>query len=881
MTKQKISSGTVQHARVPAIRMRGVAFAILTLAVVCLVLTAPVGAADTDIYRVGTEKTYTTWSSAIDAATDSDNDGNITYEIYGKVTIDTYAIKGSASTINIVGKTADAELTVTAGSNANGVVYVSDAKIETVNFINLNLSRPNGDWIGNIAHHNYFFTVWDSDGSTDLIAYNGCTFLNGSGNNQYGKTTYADCTFYNDVYYALWIYGSGSAGVVEVTNCYFEADRGVKVYSEDASATVKTTIEDSEFVIESKPAIVSSIAGELTIENVDADKCGYGLLASEPKDGRTDLVHASVTVDGKEPEFVASVVNSKGGVMYTTSEKFAETEAKPNDPTAPSIVVLPSAKVGDKKYFSLQDAIIAATPSGTVEILADVTVDEWVMFSETLSIGNGDIITLNINGLTINGNNHNLTINSIESAGNGNRLFYDAEMLNINDLTIKYAEGVSGGIGLQSGTLNKVVFEGGVYGVLPQSGKVIIQECTFKTTGTSIYFEEERDGLTVTGCTFENEDNANVILLRGDVTFTDNTILSGRTVNVVSGSPTVSGNDFGDVRFKVYSDATATITENEINILAFEDAATEVESTFVDNTLSEEANTALKEMGMYTITFVDGDSTLSAITQKSGTTVTAPAYPTKDGFQFVGWDKEIPATMPSEDITLTAVWKEIQPPVSDENAGSVSSGSSKDTGSGNYQYYPRDVPANGIIDFGTSPVVKGMELPAGSSGKVTLNTKPTFTMPENGYYAFEIDAPGYNTDAKINGAISFQIPVADHEAAGYTAEDIILFHGTVAEDETIIWEVLPTNLVKNEDGVAYYKAAINSCSPFYIGFVEDGSVVNTEVVEPITPEQPVTPDEPEVLPPVDEPEIPEGPASPAPLLAVLVALGAAVVLRRK
>ena len=155
-------------------------------------------------------------------------------------------------------------------------------------------------------------------------------------------------------------------------------------------------------------------------------------------------------------------------------------------------------------------------------------------------------------------------------------------------------------------------------------------------------------------------------------------------------------------------------------------------------------------------------------------------------------------------------------------------------------------------------------------------------MPENGFYAFEIDAPGYNTDAKINGGLSFQIPVADLEAAGWTAEDIVLFHGTVGEDGKITWEALPTNLVKNENGVAYYKAAINSCSPFYIGFVKDGSVVNTEVVDPVTPETPVTPDEPEVLPPVDEPETPEEPTeSPAPILAVLAGLGAAAVLRRK
>lgn len=61
----------------------------------------------------------------------------------------------------------------------------------------------------------------------------------------------------------------------------------------------------------------------------------------------------------------------------------------------------------------------------------------------------------------------------------------------------------------------------------------------------------------------------------------------------------------------------------------------------------------------YTITFdTAGGSEVAPITQDYGTTITAPANPTKTGYTFAGWDKTIPTTMPAENITLTARWTE-------------------------------------------------------------------------------------------------------------------------------------------------------------------------------------------------------------------------------
>ena len=65
----------------------------------------------------------------------------------------------------------------------------------------------------------------------------------------------------------------------------------------------------------------------------------------------------------------------------------------------------------------------------------------------------------------------------------------------------------------------------------------------------------------------------------------------------------------------------------------------------------------------YTIAFdTNGGSDIAPITQDYGTAITAPADPTREGYTFIGWDKEIPATMPAENITLKAKWKDIEKP---------------------------------------------------------------------------------------------------------------------------------------------------------------------------------------------------------------------------
>ena len=72
---------------------------------------------------------------------------------------------------------------------------------------------------------------------------------------------------------------------------------------------------------------------------------------------------------------------------------------------------------------------------------------------------------------------------------------------------------------------------------------------------------------------------------------------------------------------------------------------------------------ALWQINRYKITFdTAGGSEIDPIEQDYDTAITAPDAPTKEGYTFIGWDKAIPKTMPAENITVTAQWKDSEKP---------------------------------------------------------------------------------------------------------------------------------------------------------------------------------------------------------------------------
>ena len=74
--------------------------------------------------------------------------------------------------------------------------------------------------------------------------------------------------------------------------------------------------------------------------------------------------------------------------------------------------------------------------------------------------------------------------------------------------------------------------------------------------------------------------------------------------------------------------------------------------------------TAQWKINQYTINFdTAGGSKIAPIKLDYGKKVKKPADPTRKGYAFIDWDDGFPSTMPAKNITVKAIWKDIECPV--------------------------------------------------------------------------------------------------------------------------------------------------------------------------------------------------------------------------
>ena len=68
--------------------------------------------------------------------------------------------------------------------------------------------------------------------------------------------------------------------------------------------------------------------------------------------------------------------------------------------------------------------------------------------------------------------------------------------------------------------------------------------------------------------------------------------------------------------------------------------------------------TAQWQINQYTMTFKLENGEADVVKKQDyATALTAPADPTREGYTFKGWDAEVPATVPAEDLSFTAQWE--------------------------------------------------------------------------------------------------------------------------------------------------------------------------------------------------------------------------------
>lgn len=377
---------------------------IMSAVMVLGIMTFPTFAEETtNEFNIGTNQTYTKLSDAITAASDKGY-AEVTYNIYGKVVADEGVdatnnvwlnVIGASDTtvkkINFVGKSEDAELNI---SQRKVVLALNGGSASAdVSYTDLKLSKGEctGTNVQDLGHAANYFTTWlrCGDSANRTVTYTNCTFPNGSSNNQYGKTVYNNCTFNkdNDEQYALWVYTAADNGVtlggaVEINGGEMKAARGVKTYSENsADAVANVTLKNIKIETTVKPAVVSSIAGNISFNNVTANK---GLIYAERVNSAKNL--AEVKINGNSVNYAAQV----GNKYYVSVD-----DAKKNVTDESTIKVIAYAKVGETEYATLAEAVEATKVDGKckgeVVLLRD-------SYGGGIQIPSGSELTIDFNG---------------------------------------------------------------------------------------------------------------------------------------------------------------------------------------------------------------------------------------------------------------------------------------------------------------------------------------------------------------------------------------------------------------------------------------------------------------------------------------------------
>ena len=293
------------------------------------------------------------------------------------------------------------------------------------------------------------------------------------------------------------------------------------------------------------------ITGKIELSHANAAS-GNGEIALNIKGGDfsgSEIVYADPTISGEITVSKDSSVALSAPDGYQWVDKGEGPVLTPATGEGDEDPFVPVASIGDVMYGSLATAIDSAQPGQTVELLGDVTVETWDMVWD-------------VAGITLDGNDHTLTVKNIESGQNHNALIQSDGDNTFKNLKIDLSdvEAEAGGKAYRAfsagagDSFSNVAIKGNenleygisVDGTDADNETVTIDGCTFDNIVYGVYDSEEGsiENLVITNSTFSGCDYAS-ILHAPNAEFTGNVVEGGK-LNIVNEGQVIDGNTFTD-----------------------------------------------------------------------------------------------------------------------------------------------------------------------------------------------------------------------------------------------------------------------------------------------------------------------------------------------
>ena len=320
-------------------------------------------------------------------------------------------------------------------------------------------------------------------------------------------------------------------------------------------------------------------------------------------------------------------------------------------------------EVADSK--NLSDALTSDT--AVIRLTGDIEITAFMAVSRPVTIDlNGHLLktTSGVSNLIHVTQNGELTLidsnpNAVHKFDKSNALWKLADETTAEENIIEVKGGaLTGGNSKDGGGI--YVRKGGT--LLMRGGNIV--GCTAREGG-GVHVEAggrfEMSAGTITGCTAGQEEGktANGVFIAAGGRFTQSPGAQITGEVIVAYTVTFQSEGGSEVASQIRANTPAAQPDNPTKeghtFIGWYSG--ESEWNFETPVTADLTLTAKWQINRYTITFdTAGGSEVPSITQDYGTAITPPAAPTRTGYTFAGWDKTIPATMPAENITLTARW---------------------------------------------------------------------------------------------------------------------------------------------------------------------------------------------------------------------------------